>query len=403
MVWGVIAPALIGSWQVWVLEWIESGGLQTTSTSSSFFQVLETVVGIVEPLIRLRTLRSWIARGVCALLGLGMIGWSIIPLCLDIRVRAPFSNSTSSSSTVANTSTTTQVVVLGYANAYGAPYLLFYLLSFALVYLCTPLPGQVVLGLSAVAFVAYLEALDGVRDAKEIERVVGNALNPIVGGLSDPAAKLSSSSTRAAPKKGGSGKERKADEVVEPTTFLTILPLILLSFVTFYATGHQSTIPSLQWKTGFVLSESVRYPWSVITVVLNSAGAFWVLGIVGGPFIGGWKRSPTLPPSEGSEEEGETPKLGLDITHSSILATLLIQIYFLVLLFGASMSAAVLRRHLMVWKVFAPRFIAAVLELGVVDLGVLVGVWGVGDRVVERVRWILGRVGIGRDKKRKEE
>ncbi|EKM76323.1 hypothetical protein AGABI1DRAFT_131414 [Agaricus bisporus var. burnettii JB137-S8] len=399
MVWGVIAPALIGSWQIWVLEWVESGGLQA-SNSSLVLPAFEALIGIVEPLIRLRTLRSWIARGVCALLGLGVIGWSIIPLCLDIHVRAPFASSTSSPSMGANTSTTTQVVVLGYANAYGAPYLLFYLLSFALVYLCTPLPGQVVLGLGAVAFVAYLEALDGVRDAKEIQRVVGNALNPVVAGLSDP----SSSSTDSTSKKVPSEKEHKADEVVEPTTFLTIIPLILLTFITFYATGHQSTISSVQWKTGFVLSESVRYPWSVITVVLNSAGPFWLLGIVGGALIGGWKRSPSVSsPNSSDESEENVPKLGLDITHSSILSTLLIQIYFLTLLFGASTSAAVLRRHLMVWKVFAPRFMAAVVELAVLDLGVLIGIRGVGERVVERVRWILGRVGIGRTEKKKEE
>jgi phosphatidylinositol glycan class O len=160
VVWGVITPALIGSWQVWMLEWVESGGLQTmsTSSSSSFLQVPETLVGIEEPLIRLRTLRSWIARGVCALLR-------------------------SSSWTIANTS--------------------------------TPLPRQVVLGLSGLAFVTYLEALDGARDAEEIERVVGDALNPVVGSLSDLTTSPSSSSTGTTSKQVNPGKGNKADEVAE--------------------------------------------------------------------------------------------------------------------------------------------------------------------------------------------
>jgi len=63
----------------------------------------------------------------------------------------------------------------------------------------------------------------------------------------------------------------------------------------------------------------------------------------------------------------------------------------------------------MVWKVFAPRFMAAVVELGVVDLGMLIA-WGVSgageysvvERVVERVGWVLGRVGIGPGKEKDE-
>ncbi len=65
----------------------------------------------------------------------------------------------------------------------------------------------------------------------------------------------------------------------------------------------------------------------------------------------------------------------------------------------------------MVWKVFAPRFMAAVVQLGVVDVGTLVA-WGVSgageysmvERVVERVGWVLGRVGIGGEEgKEKDE
>jgi len=119
-------------------------------------------------------------------------------------------------------------------------------------------------------------------------------------------------------------------------------------------------------------------------------------------------------PSTGTNSDKNTTKdgngkLGQDVEYSALLTALLIQLYFLMLLLGTSLSAAILRRHLMVWKVFAPRFMAAVIQLGVVDLGMLVA-WGVSgagefsmvERVVERVGWVLGRVGIGSGKEKDE-
>ena len=58
-------------------------------------------------------------------------------------------------------------------------------------------------------------------------------------------------------------------------------------------------------------------------------------------------------------------------------------------------SAAVLRRHLMVWKVFAPRYMAAAAELLVVDLSVVLGV-GV---VLEHIRGKLSSSLYGWEKK----
>lgn len=405
MVWGVVTPALVGSWAFWTLEWAETGILHTVDTP--MLKTLEAVAGVLDELIGLRTLRSWIARGVFSWVSLGFLGWWMLPLCLDIRLSTASSTLASAPST--NTPRKTQITILGYANAYGASYLMFYLLVFSLVYLCTSLPGQVVLGLSTIALMSYLEALDGVRDAKEIERVVARALNPsqidtrINSGTITATKKSQVSSDTA--KKNFNQDEAEA----EPTTLLATLPLILLSFITFYATGHQSTVSSMQWKTSFVLTETVKYPWSVLSVLLNSAGPFLLLGIGETALAGGWKRSPMLLPHTAPDETGskssrelqksakeEEAELGQDVEQSSLLTILLIQLYFLVLLFGASMSAAMLRRHLMVWKVFAPRFMAAVVEILVVDLSVCLSMWFVVGRVVDKVGWVLGRVGIGR-------
>lgn len=414
MVWGVTTPALIGSWAFWTLEWIETGVSHTDNTS--LLKTLEAVVRVLDESIGLRALRSWIARGVFLWVILGIAGWWILPLCLDIRVSTASSRlGLSASSSSSATPKKTQITILGYANACGASYLMFYLLIFSLVYLCTSLPGQVILGLSAVALMSYLEALDGVRDAREIERVVARALN-LSQISTNPSSGTITATERPQISDDAANKGLDQDEVeTEPTTFLATLPLILLSFITFYATGHQSTVSSIQWKTSFVLVETLRYPWSVLSVLLNSAGPFLLLGVGGAALIGGWKRSPMVSSHTARDKTGvqasiqlqklakEEATLGRDVEHSSLLTILLVQLYFFVLLFGASMSAAMLRRHLMVWKVFAPRFMAAVVEMLVVDLGVCLSMGFVVGRVVDKVGWVLGRVSIRRTSRGGEE
>ena len=60
-------------------------------------------------------------------------------------------------------------------------------------------------------------------------------------------------------------------------------------------------------------------------------------------------------------------------------------LYFGALLLGSALSAAWLRRHLMVWKVFAPRYMLGAVELLCVDVAVLGGLWlGVG-RILTRI------------------
>ncbi|KAG5219788.1 mannose-ethanolamine phosphotransferase gpi [Salix suchowensis] len=71
------------------------------------------------------------------------------------------------------------------------------------------------------------------------------------------------------------------------------------------------------------------------------------------------------------------PKQGpyrVGVRRESVLAGLGVMIYYGSLLLGTAVSAAILRRHLMVWKVFAPRFMLGALSVVVVDLGVLLGV-----------------------------
>jgi len=329
----ILAPSLLSGSAFWILEWADS---------ASVFGAEHTTL--------LRLGRTWVAWFAFAwLLLAGGALWWLVPLCLDIQV--------------SNEGGKRQVKVLGFANAFGSPYLMFWTITFGLVYLSTQLTGQVVLALAMVAFISYLEVLDSVRDAKTIEAAFNTATPSTI---LDPSASTG---------------------VLPPTEFKDIIPIALLGLQTFYATGHQSTISSIQWKSAFLLTSTVTYPFSVVTVFLNSVGPVFLFALAV-PLVALWNRAPIDSTSTGNDE-GKKQSINKDSTaqvkNESVLAGLGVMIYYSTLLLGTSVSAAILRRHLMVWKVFAPRFMAAVLELLVVDVGVLVGV-GLGvERVANRV------------------
>jgi phosphatidylinositol glycan class O len=318
----VLAPSLVAGSLFWLMEWADS----STSLGDEWSSML-------------RVGRTWLAR---LAFGWGFfIGgtlWWLFPVCLDIDV--------------VDQGDKRQVQVIGYANAFGSPYFIFWTLFLSLISTSTQLTGQLVLALGTVALIAFLEVLDSVRDVKGIEAAFVEAGAPST--VIDPAASSNSS---------------------PPVRFMDVIPLALLGVHMFYGTGHQSTIPSIQWKSAFLLTPTVTYPFSPITVVLNSLGPIFLMAL-GAPLLALWNRAP-LAASQMKRE--------------STLSSLGVMIYYTALLLGTCVSAAILRRHLMVWKVFAPRFMAAVLELLAVDVAVVLGV-GVG---VERVAGRISKIFVG--------
>lgn len=85
-------------------------------------------------------------------------------------------------------------------------------------------------------------------------------------------------------------------------------------------------------------------------LVWNEAGGVVVGGVAVGSFVS------LLPQSKGAR--------GMRIESALFYPSLI--------LLSTSLSAALLRRHLMVWKVFAPRWIMGVLVWGVWVVGVLI-------------------------------
>lgn len=251
-------------------------------------------------------------------------------------------------------------------NRLATRFLILHSITFGIIWVCTQLTGQAVLALGTIALLSYLSLLSTARSAE-------------------------------------SSHPKRKRRITHPTPSPT--PLALLALLTFYSTGHQAAFSSIQWKAGFVLTENVHaappsaappsipdamdwsssssllgnawdrlsslnitYPLSGLTVLLNSVGGVALFGGFGSILVGSWHATAGTGTGTGTH------------TTRVVLSALSTQTYFLLLLLGSSIGAAVLRRHLMVWKVFAPRFMVGVLELVVVDLGVFLGAFLVSVR-----------------------
>ncbi|OBZ73368.1 GPI ethanolamine phosphate transferase 3, partial [Grifola frondosa] len=298
----------------------------------------------------MRFVRTWLARITMSGTLFGLALWYLVPLCLEIVT-------SNKAEPDAEGKTKKEVTVIGFANAYGAPYLIFWCTFLGLLYPVTQLTGQLVLGLATIAVLAHLEVVDSVRDVRGLEAAVASA---------NMASVLQADSLRPAS---------------VPLRFAEVTPLALLALHTFYSTGHQSAIPSIQWKSAFMLTPTLTYPFSPLLVILNTFGPQFLLALAV-PLLALWNVAP-LP----------QPGADLRVRGDAVRAALGMMLYHAVLLFGSAVCSAWLRRHLMVWKVFAPRFMCAAVTLVVVDLAVLLGVGlGVG-RISGRVSKMFSAMG----------
>jgi phosphatidylinositol glycan class O len=313
----VLGFSLLGGCIYWVMEWVEAENIFGVNWAASLRSA--------------RTIVAWTAMMSIGIGGMSL--WWTVPLCLEISTEPTM-----------NSAVEKQVTVIGFANAYGSPYVIFVSIFFSILYTVTQPTGQIILVLSMIALLAHLEVVDSVRDVESLNGV------------------FASSTTSSALK-----------QYTPLLKFADVVPLALLGLHVFYGTGHQSTISSIQWKSAFLLTPTVTYPFSPLTVILNSFGSFLLLSLAV-PLLSLWNCSP-LPP----------PNVRADSVHTSLA----VMLYYGCLLLGSAGSAGLLRRHLMVWKVFAPRFMSAVACLLAVDLGALIGV-GIGvERITRRVDKML--------------
>lgn len=135
----------------------------------------------------------------------------------------------------------------------------------------------------------------------------------------------------------------------------------LLGNFHFFKTGHQATLSSIQWESAFIPLKTITYPWSPFFVILNTFGA-QILTTVAVPLVVLWKQPP------------QKKSLLADVAQAVATNGL----YYAVLNLATTMWAGWLRRHLMLYRIFSPRFITGAMVLMVVDIiGVFVALGGV--------------------------
>ncbi|EKM51057.1 uncharacterized protein PHACADRAFT_263024 [Phanerochaete carnosa HHB-10118-sp] len=325
----IMPTVLLQGCLAWISEWLET----TEGIDPSWSSALR--VG--------RTALGWGA--VLEALVVGCSLWWVIPLCLRV-----------STAQQTDPKAKPEVTVIGFANAYGAPYLMFWCIPFGIFYTVSQLTAQIVMGLVAIAILSYLEVTDSVRDVRSLDAAFSSAT---------PSAALNIESLLSAS---------------TSVHFGEIVPLALLALHTFYATGHQSTISSIQWKSAFVLTPTLAYPLSPVSVTVNMLGAQFIIALAA-PLLALWNVAPLPHPMQTHVARREATRAALGV-----------MLYHGILLLGSAAASAWLRRHLMVWKIFAPRFMNAAVTLIAVDLALLLGI-GVGvRRVTDRVAQLFSNL-----------
>ncbi|KAJ9125365.1 hypothetical protein QFC22_000325 [Naganishia vaughanmartiniae] len=350
-----LRAALTAGAAYWNLEWAETWtGIQPAR----------------RPMIAF--IKLWLARVLLGVLsGAAPYVWAQLPLCIDVKrevvaedqaevlLAAP---STAAAAAAAPPLTTeqppepeTRVIVYGFANSYGASYLLFLCIPFAILFLLSQPTAQLVLAAALVGILCHLESVDAQRDAKSMALAFSGSSAP---GEFDGGAAAVDGTTRTLPPR-----------------FTELAFLALLAHVLFFSTGHQAVLSTIQWKTAFIGVATVVYPVSPLLVAINTFGPFMLVALAV-PLLALWNVSPH--PSSAAR----TPVIG-----DTVQAALGFSLYFSTTAFTSALFSAYLRRHLMVWKVFAPRFMMAGVVLLLVDVALVIGV-GFG---VARVAWTVKR------------
>jgi len=213
-----------------------------------------------------------------------------------------------------------QITVLGYANAFGSQYLLLVPAFVLSIILLLPPMGQYSLAICAWQILSLLEILD--------------TTGLTITGVAQP--------------------------------FIGPVVLAMLGSYHFFKTGHQAVLSSIQWNAAFVPLRTIRYPWSPILILLNNFGP-QILCAVAVPLTVLWKRP--------------VSKDGLKGYWSDIMQACVAHLlYYVTIQVATTLWAGHLRRHLMLYRVFMPRFLMASGVLLMVDLMLVVVAVG-GARV----------------------
>lgn len=270
----------------------------------------------------LKSFRTVLAQFVLAIsFGVGLTTFLFSKPCIKIGIHEPSSDSPASSNSIPGTSESkTKITILGHINPYGTHYLLLVTSLFPpLSLLQTPM-GNATLSLLLWSLLTLPPLL----------RVY----------LHFPPS-----------------------SALPPTLFAC-----LGSFY-FFKTGHTATLASIQWSSAFIPLKRIVYPFSPL-LVLSNTFAPQILCSLALPLLVLWNR-PITPGTR-------TRSAGILSDVARTAGTYLL--YYAAVGLSTTVWAMWLRRHLMVYRVFGPRFMMGAVVLGVVDVVTILGGMG-GVRV----------------------
>ncbi|KAJ1660061.1 mannose-ethanolamine phosphotransferase gpi13 [Dispira simplex] len=302
----------------WTIDTLEgqaalTEGTTTVPTSSSF--VFGLVAEILDPLSTLgnwHTVKLILARLV---MGLGLVvaplGWIKLPFTVDVML-PPTELVPTTSSTSDTVEAGRNFTVVGIPNIYGSSYLLLVTMVFTFVVLVQQPMGGLML---YIMFFQLLCALEFFIAFDQVPTSVDKG--PVTPTFS-------------------------------PSLLRVVQTLLfgLLSWHYFFATGHQAVISSIQWSTAFVGLSRMHLVLSGALIIVNTLGSFILTALVL-PLAVLW-RFPI-----------DSPRSNTTLASRIDQCTYLYLLYHATLLVLSALFAGHFRRHLMVWKIFAPRFMLA--------------------------------------------
>lgn len=150
----------------------------------------------------------------------------------------------------------------------------------------------------------------------------------------------------------------------------------LLAYQQFFSTGHQATIQAVQWDIGFILTEKITFPFTHLGIVINTFGPHIIVAL-SVALLTLWKQPPgVLKPQT---------LLARIVSNCGMLL-----IYNTVLCLSSFVWVTHFRRHLMVWKIFCPRFMLSSMCLIVTQLVVtFITVGFASGRLIKQINSIF--------------
>ncbi|KAE8354418.1 hypothetical protein BDV28DRAFT_147149 [Aspergillus coremiiformis] len=125
----------------------------------------------------------------------------------------------------------------------------------------------------------------------------------------------------------------------------------LLGSLHFFSTGHNATLSSIQWKAAYIPFQDLHYPWSPLLVVLNTFA---------GPIVA----ASAVPLVVSNDERQSSTNASLTVAKALTVHVLVYNVWAL----STAIWASILRRHLMLFAIFCPRFLMAGILLLIVDV-----------------------------------